>query len=370
MGSWERSRRFWLQGLGATVLAVAYGGRPLAARSPIAQAAPPADPIEPLPGPIVRPRSLRRGDTIALVAPAGMVTAADLVEGRRWLESQGFRVQLGRHVFDRDGYLAGRDRDRAADLNRAFADPAVAAIICARGGWGCARILPLLDWDLARSHPKILLGFSDITALLLAYYGRSNLVTFHGPVIASSWNAFSTAAWRQVLVDGQPMQLANPPTMPHRPIYPGQARGPLVVANLSVLAAMLGSAYLPSWDGVILIVEEVSEPVYRVDRLLSQLKLAGILDRLAGFIFAQCTRCGVPGDRDPTLSLSRVLQDWIRPLAIPSWQGFAVGHIPDKLTLPLGVSVEIDANRGTVQLLEPAVLTDRPTEDRPTEANP
>ncbi|HEY9689676.1 MAG TPA: LD-carboxypeptidase, partial [Coleofasciculaceae cyanobacterium] len=361
MGSWERSRRFWLRGFGVTLLAVAQGGRLVGPRSAIAQAASAADPLEPVRSPLLRPRSLQPGDTIAVVAPAGMVAAADLVDGCNWLQRQGFRVQVGRHVFNRDGYLAGRDRDRAADLNRAFADPAVAAIICARGGWGCARLLPLLDWDLARLHPKILLGFSDITALLLAYSVRSNLVTFHGPVIASSWNAFSTAAWRQVLVDGQPMRLANPPTMPHRPIYPGQARGPLVVANLSVLAAMVGSPYLPRWDGVILIVEEVSEPVYRIDRLLSQLKLAGILDRLAGFVFAQCTRCAVPGDRDPTLSLSRVLQDWIRPLEIPSWQGFAVGHIPEKLTLPLGVEVAIDASRGTVELLEPAVLTDRPS---------
>ncbi len=364
MANWERSRRFWLQGFGATLLAVAQGGPLLGQRSAIAQAASASDAPEGVPSPPLRPRSLQPGDTIALVAPAGRVVAADLAEGRRWLESQGFRLQLGRHLFDRDGYLAGRDRDRAADLNRAFADPAVAAIICARGGWGCARILPLLDWELARSHPKILLGFSDISALLLAYYVQSNLVTFHGPVIASSWNAFSTAAWRRLLVDGQPMRLANPPTMSHRMIYPGQARGPLVVANLAVLAAMVGSPYLPRWDGVILIVEEVGEPVYRIDRLLSQLKLTGILDRLAGFIFAQCTRCGDPGDRDPTLSLGRVLQDWIRPLEIPSWQGFAVGHVPDKWTLPLGVSVEIDARRGSVDLLEPAVLTDRPSPDR------
>lgn len=370
MGSWERSRRFWLQGFGATLLAVAHGGRLAGPRSAIAQTSPTGDTPEVVPSLPLRPRSLQPGDTIAVVAPAGRVAAADLVEGCRWLESQGFRLQLGRHLFDRDGYLAGRDRDRAADLNRAFADPAVAAIICARGGWGCARILPLLDWSLARSHPKILLGFSDISALLLAYYVQSNLVTFHGPVIASSWNSFSTAAWRRLLVEGQPMQMTNPPTLPHRMIYPGQARGPLVVANLSVLVAMVGSPYLPHWDGVILIVEEVGESVYRVDRLLSQLKLAGILDRLGGFIFAQCTRCGDPGDRDPTLSLTRVLQDWIRPLEIPSWQGFAVGHVPDKWTLPLGIPVEINAQQGSLALLKTAVLVDRPSPEVPRPDRP
>lgn len=347
-----RSRRFWLRGLGALALATQIDGRSLAraADSPLSPL-PTANPVRPL----LRPRSLRPGDTIAIVAPAGRVAAADLQQGWQWLTQQGFRLVPGRHLFDRDGYLAGRDRDRAADLNRAFADPQVAAIICARGGWGCARILPLLDWELARSHPKILLGFSDISALLLAYYERSGLVTFHGPVIASRWNAFSTAAWQQVLMAGTAATLQNPPQQTHRVIHPGQAQGPLVVANLSVLAAMVGSTYLPQWAGKILVVEEVGEPVYRVDRLLSQLKLAGLLDQLAGFVFAQCTRCESPGDREPALSLNRVLDDWIRPLGIPSWQGLALGHVPDKLTLPIGIPVAIDAERATLQLLEAPV---------------
>lgn len=358
MAGVKRSRRSCLQygwqGLGAMAIAA---GWPSVAQA-LDRSRPTGLIAEPLPL-LLRPRALKPGDTIALVAPAGPVTVADLKEGREWLQRQGFQVVLGRHIFNRDGYLAGRDRDRAADLNAAFANPDVAAIICARGGWGCARLLPFLDWDLARSHPKILLGFSDITTLLLAYWVRSGLVTFHGPVIASRWNAFSTQAWQRVLVAGQAALLLNPPDMPHRTIHPGRARGPLVVANLSVLAAAIGSRYLPNWDGVILAIEEVEETVYRVDRLLAQLQLAGVLDRLAGFVFAQCTRCEGATAEQESLSLERAIDDWIRPLKIPSWQGMAIGHIPDKLTLPVGAIVEIDADYGSIRLLEPAVVVAR-----------
>jgi muramoyltetrapeptide carboxypeptidase len=149
--------------------------------------------------------------------------------------------------------------------------------------------------------------------------------------------------------------MQNPPLNRPQTITGGQARGQLVGGNLSVLSAMVGSAYLPDWENKILFVEEIGEDIYRVDRMLTQLKLAGILDKISGFIFAECTRCEAGEGDEPSLTLTQVLSDWIRPLGIPAWYGSAIGHIRDKFTVPVGVEVEIDANQGIIQLLDPAV---------------
>lgn len=320
-----------------------------------------ADLPEPEPPPrFLKPPALKPGDTLAIVSPAGPVTADELASGLAFLRDRGFRVQLGAHALDRDGYLAGRDRDRAADLNAAFADDRIAGIICTRGGWGCGRLLPLLNYDLIRSHPKILLGYSDTTALLLAIYAKTGLIGFHGPVVTSVWNPFSVAAWQAALLNGQAVQLANPAGQAHRTIIPGKAQGPLLGGNLSVVTALLGSDYLPAWDGAILFLEEVDEEIYRIDRLFVQLKLAGVLDRLAGFVFGQCRDCGQNRDRSPTLTLDRLFSDWIAPLKIPALAGAPIGHVPDKWTLPVGLPVELDATGGTIRFLEPAVAIGKP----------
>ncbi|AFY31670.1 LD-carboxypeptidase [Calothrix sp. PCC 7507] len=335
------NRRQFLTSLGLSILAVQMPT--LTAQSKLS------------PNTIIKPPRLRIGDTVGLIAPAGIVDDEDIAAAQRSVSGLGLKVKLGAHILDRYGYLAGKDVDRAEDLNAMFSDRAVNAIIAMRGGWGCNRILPLLDYTSIRSHPKILMGYSDITSLLLAINARSRLITFHGPVATSTWNQLTTDYLQRILFNGEAvtMQNLNIGDVQVELIAPGKARGKLVGGNLSVLSAMVGSPYLPSWNKSILFVEEISEDVYRVDRMLTQLKNAGILNQIAGFIFGQCTNCA-SGD-EPNFTLMQVLQEHIIPLGIPAWYGSMIGHIKDKFTVPVGAEVEINANAGTIQMLDAAV---------------
>ncbi|MEG4444156.1 LD-carboxypeptidase [Microcoleus sp. AT9_B5] len=302
----------------------------------------------------IEPRRLQVGDTVALINPAAFNYEKEVQPFFKVLDNLGLKVKLGEHFYDRYGYLAGKDADRAADVNAAFADDSVQAIFTGMGGWGCGRILPLLDYDIIRNNPKIILGFSDITALLLAIYAKTNIVTFHGPLGASSWSPFTVDYVKKVLFEGGSVTMQNSKGVQFQTIGRGTARGKLIGGNLSVIAAMVGSAYLPTWENSILFVEEVGEEVYRIDRMLTQLKLAGILDRISGFIFGQCTKCEAEKPQE-SLTLAQVLSDHIRPLKIPAWYGSMVGHIREQFTLPIGLEVEIDADSGTIRLLESAV---------------
>jgi muramoyltetrapeptide carboxypeptidase len=307
------------------------------------------------PNTIIKPPRLQVGDTVGLISPAGIVEPKDVEEAKQAIHAHlGLKVKLGEHILDRYGYLAGKDSDRAFDVNAMFADKSVKAIIAMRGGWGCNRILPLLDYIRIGSNAKILMGYSDITSLLLAINARSKIVTFHGPVATSTWNEFAVNYVKRILFNGEAVTMKNLDTEQQmQAIVPGKARGKLVGGNLSVLSAMVGSPYLPSWNKSILFVEEKGEDVYRVDRMLTQLKNAGILNQIAGFVFGQCTNCNL-GD-EPSFTLMQVLQHHILPLGIPAWYGSMIGHIKNKFILPVGIEVEIDANTGTIRMLKPAV---------------
>jgi muramoyltetrapeptide carboxypeptidase len=314
--------------------------------------------------PIVKPKRLRAGDTVGLIDPASAIfrpVVIDIVS--ETMAALGLKVKRGRHLLDRYGYLAGRDEDRAADINALFADDEVDGIVAVRGGWGSARLLPRLDYDAIRRHPKPLIGYSDITALHLAIHAKTRLVVFHGPVGGSGWNAFNTGWVKRVLFDGEAVTFENVKEfgdnlaqVDHRvqTITSGRARGRIVGGNLTVLSAIVGSPYLPDWDGAILFLEDVGEDIYRVDRMLTQLALAGILGRIRGFVFGTCDECG-PGEGYGSLTLEEVLADHIRPLKVPAWQGAMIGHIDRQFTIPIGVDVEIDADRGTIRMLESAV---------------
>ena len=314
-------------------------------------------------GPVKPPR-LKAGDTVGLVLPSFVqwdpVSIDILLET---LQALGLKGKLGRHVNDRRGYFAGRDEDRAADLNAMFADPEVDAVHCIRGGWGAARLLPLLDWAAIAQHPKILVGYSDITALLLSLYAKTGLVTFHGPLGASAWNAFNVDWMKRVLWNGEAVAFVNlketddtlvPVKNRTRTITPGKARGRLLGGNLSVLAAIVGSGYLPDFGGSILFAEDVEEAPYSIDRMLTQLKLAGILGQVKGVAWGTCEKCG-PGEGFGSLTIPDVLDDHLKPLGVPVYAGAMIGHVDRQFTLPLGVQVELDADAGTITMLESAV---------------
>jgi muramoyltetrapeptide carboxypeptidase len=314
---------------------------------------------------IIKPSRLRTGDTIGLIDPASATfEKVDIEIVTESLAALGFTVKPGVHLLDRHGYLAGADKDRAADVNVLFADPSVKAIHAVRGGWGCARLIPYLDYDVIRRNPKILLGYSDLTALLLAIHAKTGLVTFHGPVGVSKWNSFNVDHMRRVLFDGEAATLENVKEVGDnltqvenriRTITPGTARGRLVGGNLTVMTTIIGSGYLPDWDGAILFTEDVNEQIYRIDRMLTQLKLAGIIGRIRGFVFGNCTKCD-PGEGYGSLTLEEVLDEHIKPLGVPAWSGAMIGHIDRQFTVPEGIEVEIDAGKGTIRMLEPAVV--------------
>lgn len=338
------SRRSWMAGAGAL----------LAATRVEAESA----------GPVKPPR-LRPGDTVGLIEPAGFTDDAfDLEVVKETIVAMGLEPKAAPHLAGRYGYLAGTDKDRAADVNAMFADPNVRAIFAVRGGWGCARILPLLDFTMIRRNPKLLVGFSDITALHLAIAAKAGFVTIHGPVAASGWSRFSWDAFSAVAFHGATPTLSTPLGQEDRlaqragrirTFRSGVARGRLIGGNLSVLAALIGTPYVPDFTGAILFLEDISEQPYSIDRMLTQLALAGVLGKVAGVAFGQCTDCGPAGASYGGFTLSEVLQQHLEPLGVPAFQGGQFGHVANQYSLPMGVMAEMDAGAGTIRLLEAAV---------------
>jgi muramoyltetrapeptide carboxypeptidase len=309
-------------------------------------------------GPVLRPPRLSRGDTVGLINPCSVpLDGDDISAAREMVGRLGLELKVPSLREERE-----TPECRAADVNAMFADDTVKAVLPMRGGWGCARLLPHLDYPLIAAHPKILMGYSDVAALLLGINARTGLVTFHGPMGNSSCAPFTVEHLQKILFAGEAATLCTTedgdedgrPDTPLRTITPGRARGRLVGGNLTVLTSMVGSKYLGGTDDVILFLEEVREPISEVDRMLTTLEMAGILARVRGFVFGQCTRCPAP-ELDGSLTLDRVLDDHVRALGIPAWRGAPIGHVERQLTVPIGLPVEMDATRGSIRLLEPAV---------------
>ncbi|MGH8054002.1 MAG: S66 peptidase family protein [Stenotrophomonas sp.] len=309
------------------------------------------------------PPGLNKGDTVGLVSPSSASSdRLSLQLAREAMEAFGFKVKTGEHYAARHGHLAGTDTERAGDLNAMFADRQVKAIICVRGGSGAARLLPLLDYDRIRANPKVLLGYSDITALHSAIQAKTGLVTFHGQIGSGSWNRFNADQFERLFFKRELMDYRNVVVDGDDELVPrknraitlrgGIARGELVGGNLTVLTALAGSAYLPDFSGKILFLEDVEEAPYRIDRMFTTLKLMGALDKIAGFIFGECTDCN-PGDGYGSLTLDQIFDDHILPLKIPAYRGAMIGHIREQFIVPVGGKVEMDADAGSFRMLEP-----------------
>jgi muramoyltetrapeptide carboxypeptidase len=305
----------------------------------------------------LKPPALKSGDTIAITSPAGAVWDATQVETfRTILKGFGFNVVLGKTLAEKYGYFAGSDDLRAAELNGFFADKTIKGIFCMKGGWGCARILDKLDYVLIQKNPKVIIGFSDITALLLAITVKTGLVTFHGPVGNSGWNAWTSGVFKSVVMDTEGLPLFSNPAgeEPFVTVTPGKASGELMGGNLTVLTSLMGSQYLPDWKNKILFLEEVKEEPYSIDRMLTQLKLCGVLDVISGFVFGKCAKC-LAEEPQKAFTFHEVILQHIKPLGIPAFYGAMIGHIEHKLTVPLGVLATLDATNGSIQLMENSV---------------
>jgi len=308
----------------------------------------------------IKPKPLKKGDKIGIIAPAGPAPEEKLKKGIKVLEDMGFSIVLGRSVFQKRGYLAGNDELRLEDIHRMFLNTEIKGIICMRGGYGTPRLLERIDYNLISKNPKAFIGYSDITALHLAFVQKANMVTFHGPMVTSDLAADDfneyTARWLiKALMGKEPLgKLENPEGEPPvKSIVPGKVCGEIIGGNLSLIASTIGTPFEIDTRNKILMIEEIGEEPYRIDRMLTQLKLAGKLDDALGFVIGECIGCGA-SDPENSLDLEEVIDDIIVPLNKPSIAGLKCGHGRYKLTLPLGIKAELDAAKAEISIIETA----------------
>ena len=316
---------------------------------------------------ILKPPALKFGDTIGIVAPAShSAFPSALLNGRKSLEALGFRTVTAPHLTDRHGFLAGRDTDRQADLEAMFADPAIHGIVCLRGGYGSVRMLPRLNFDAIRAHPKVFVGYSDITALHGAIQRYTGLVTFWGPMVSSDmspgFDPYNRDAFVKAVTGSAPLgEIPHPDDMPPiQTIHGGRARGRLIGGTLSLLAAAVGTPYEFDYDGAILFFEDVGEEPHRIDRMLTQLLQADRLKCVSGIVIGECAGCGSapnnPAFPYGNFSIEEVFADRLKPLGIPVIHGPGIGHGTYKATLPLGIRATLDGDAATLTIDEPGVV--------------
>jgi muramoyltetrapeptide carboxypeptidase len=368
-------RRSALQGFGALAAAMALPAEAAA------------------PGGSRKPPRLKAGDTVALIAPASFSDHQEELDGiKATIAAMGLVPKSATNVLTRYGYLAGTDAQRAASINAMYADRDVRALFSVHGGWGSARILPYLDWKTIRANPKLLVGFSDVTALHIAFAAMAGFPTIHAPNAANNWRERSwTSFWELAFSGGTPTFAPPPaplppvlspaaamsdssaaastsppppaaPVLPPMPnpfaiqtIRPGKASGRLIGGNLSVLVGLVGTPYFPDTTGAILFLEDAGEAEYRIDRMLTHLALAGVLKKAAGIVFGQCRGCHIDVPDYKGFTLDQLLFQHFGRLGVPSFSGAQIGHIANQYCIPVGVRAEIDAAAGTIRMLESAV---------------
>jgi muramoyltetrapeptide carboxypeptidase len=314
---------------------------------------------------LIKPPRLRRGDLVGLVAPGGYTDDAAIEKAVKHIEALGFRVKQGAWLREVWGNYGGTVAARIADLHGMFRDPDIKAIWAIRGGAGCISLLRHLDYGLIRRHPKILLGYSDITALHLAIRRHAGLVTFHGPVATSTPSSYSDEHMLAVLTEPRPrytipmapenaLRAAHAPHDGIRTVHGGAATGVLVGGNLSLVSALAGTPYAADYRDALLFIEEVNEEPYRIDRWLTQLDLGTPLAQAAGVMVGICENCEAQGE-GASLTLAQTLDLHLQPLAVPAVTGYSFGHIRHQFTMPMGVPATLDTAARTLTLLEPAV---------------
>ncbi len=298
--------------------------------------------------PLIKPHALRPGDTIAIAAPASPFDQKAFEGGISVLKSMGYQVKIPESIFRAQGYLAGSDAQRAELLMNLFADESVKAIVCARGGFGSMKLLPLLDFEAILAKPKILVGFSDITTLLVAIYQQCGIVTFHGPLVTSlgKGSEKTVSALMDAISLHKPLVLT-----PSKPVVlnAGQASGPVIGGNLATLTHLMGTPYEPAFEHHLLFLEDRGEALYRVDRMLSQLHLSGRLKGVAGIILGTFEECGSLED------VYAVVEEAFRHMGIPVLAGFELGHGTENITVPVGLHADLDTDDASLRFREPAV---------------
>lgn len=317
---------------------------------------------------LIKPPALKIGDTIGIVAPASGVNDEEITAAKRILEGLGFKVILGSYLTKSFGYLSAQDMQRADDFMTMIRNPTVKCVMAIRGGYGVMRILDLLDFDEIRRNPKIIIGYSDITALVSAVYQKSNMVAFHGPVAYSNFDDFTLDSFKRVLMNQKPAgEFFESEEFKSTTIFSeskastivgGKTSGKLVGGNLYLITSLMGTPYEIDTKDKILFIEEVGEEPYRVDRMLTQLRLSGKLKQCAGIAlgrFIKCELTEVNEQYKMITSLEQVLKEELSKYNIPVVYGLSIGHIKSKLTIPIGVEAELNSFTKTLTIKEQAV---------------
>ena len=315
---------------------------------------------------LIKPVRLKRGDTIALITPGSYITETEKEESINNLRNLGFNVIYSDKLMQKNGYFSAIDEERASDLNEMFDRKDVQGIMCARGGYGCARILPYLDYELITKNPKPFIGFSDVTAIHYAIYKKSNLVTFHGPVSISTFSRFSISNFENVLMKkSEDLILENSSSRNNHNQYgittisEGIAHGELIGGNLSIVTSLIGTEYDIDYSGKIIYLEEFLEEPYRIDRMLTQMLQAGKFQKASGIVlgvFKQCESNKKNPSFHGSFTLMEVLKDRLGNLGIPVVYGLSFGHVTDKFTLPFGIKAELNSETQQLTLLDSGVI--------------
>jgi muramoyltetrapeptide carboxypeptidase len=314
---------------------------------------------------VIKPPRLKQGDTLGLVAPGSYISESELQDSIKNLEEIGFKVIYSDKILLQNGYFSGTDEQRAEDLMNMFRNNDVRGIVCSRGGYGCARILPLLDYDIIENNPKVLIGYSDVTALHYGIFKKTGLITFHGPVSTSTFNEFSINNFKNVLMNpSNEIVFENSNSGEDENLYgvislvKGQKKGRLIGGNLSIVVSLIGTEYDVDYDDSIIYLEEIGEEPYRIDRMLTQMIQSNKFEDSNGIamgIFRKCEQKQNDPSFSKSFSLLDVLKNRLGDLKIPVIYGMSFGHIKDKFTIPFGIEAELDAQKQTITLLESPV---------------
>ena len=311
------------------------------------------------------PKRLEKGQTIGLIAPGFAVSQEKMTQMVFFLEQSGFKVfQTGR--IGQEGYFSNTDEQRALDVMEMFSNPNVDAILCARGGYGCTRILDLLDYKIIENNPKILLGFSDVTALIQGIYSKTGLIGFHGPVGTTIENQYAQSCIQDLLMNLSEQTTIKPVSLEENPyksiseyqrytIYPGIAKGKLIGGSLTLITALIGTPYEIDFTDCIVCIEDVEEKPYRIDRMLTQLLGSKTFKAAAGIAFGVCAGCDTEKNQN-NFTLREVIENRISPLKIPAAYGLSFGHVPDNCTLPIGAQSVFNTSLLEITVTEPVVI--------------
>jgi muramoyltetrapeptide carboxypeptidase len=310
----------------------------------------------------LKPHKLNKGDLIGVISPASSTGDLSKIEkGVRYFEGLGYRVEVGKNVNQNFGYLAGSDEQRIADLHDMFGKKEVKAIVCIRGGYGSSRLLDKIDYGLIKKHPKIFVGYSDITALQMAFYKKAGLISFAGPMLSVDFseeiNGFTEEMfWALISCNKKFGKIKNPDEEKFFVLKHGKVHSELLGGNLSMLASLMGTEYFPSFDGKILIIEEINEEPYRIDRMLNQLRLHGIFEKIKGIILGRFVDCYETDQYKKSLSLNEVIDDYFSKMKKPIIYNFKHGHVADNITVAFGIKYKINTADASIEMTESAVI--------------